>query len=63
MTEIKKDVEAQGVKKQAISKTYTLTQFGEMIKKLKELKWIDEKEEKLLTEIREKAKQEYIKSL
>lgn len=50
-------------KKQAISKTYTLKQFGEMIKKLKELNWINQIDEKNLNEIKEKCKTEYVKSL
>lgn len=58
--------ETQGVeakKKQKPSATYTLFQMGEMIGKLKELKLINEKEEKTLLEIRQKAKEEWIKTI
>lgn len=50
-------------KKQAISKTYALTQFKQMIEKLKSLGWINEKEEKELKEIHSKCKNKYIESL
>ncbi len=61
-----KITDTQGVevkKKQAISKTYTLTQFGAIIIKLRQLGWIDNEERETLLKLREKVKQEYIKGL
>lgn len=53
----------QTPKKQAISKSYTLTQFGEMIKKLDKLGWLTETERKEIIKIREGAKAKYIGEL
>lgn len=62
----KETQEVQGtqvIKKQKPSATYTLTQMTAMIEKLVELKLIDEKDAKTMTEIRGRAKAEYIKQL
>lgn len=48
-------------KKQAVSKSYTLTQFANTIKKLKTLKWLDKKDEEELKRIHTKMVSEYLK--
>lgn len=66
-TKEKEIAEVQGTetkkKEQKPSATYTLTQFGEMIKKLIILKLITAEEAKTLDKIRENVKAEYIKQL
>lgn len=56
-------VEKTTQKKQQPSKTRTLEQIKNLKKSLKELEWITEEEEKQLTEIQEKCKEKFIKSL
>lgn len=60
-------VEIQGTetktKKQAISKTYTLTQFKEMIRKLKETNLITEEEKIKLENIRQNAVKKYVEQM
>ncbi|UYD39180.1 MAG: hypothetical protein [Wigfec virus K19_83] len=61
--EMENKVTPTAKKRNTISKTYTLTQFGEIIKKIKELKWLGEQDLKTIEGLREKCKTEYIKSL
>lgn len=65
-TKTKKVEETQGVaetKKQKPSATYTLTQFTEMVEKLKVLELINQFEAEQLTTIRQAAKERFIERL
>lgn len=50
-------------KGKAVSKTYTLKQFGEIIEKLDLLKWITKEERSTLEKLREQAKNKFIAEL